>query len=817
MRRPEPVHSPRASLRVALAFVIALLVAGTTHEALAADPCSEGTACTAARGRVRRAGDRTPLSSARVLVVPEPSARKPGELPARLHLREQDEPAWLLAAQTDADGNYALPAVPAGRVRIVVLADGFERHERIELVRPGRAVTTVFLRPLEGNPYRTVVNQSAPATTAAEPVTGRALEREEIATMPGTQGDPLRAVQSLPGVGRSPGGVGFLVLRGASPTQSRVFYGEHPIPRAFHVLGFTSVMQADVIDSLEVQPSTFAVRYGNATGGVVLLQPRRGRRDGVHGHGKVDLISASAHVEGKLGRGTFLVGGQRGYVDAVLRVAEKVDPTAVFALPRYFDYQAQYDLPLRSGADFTARVIGSGDRWQGRYLDEFGSRGQAYTLGDHFHRAELVHRHSFGRWRTLVSPAFRFDVANAGFETFRSYRRTYVTSWRAEIERRIGEHVSITLGNDLVVAPFTSRRRISDGSIGGSATIRELRGVETTLGLYGHMTLELGELTLWPGVRVAGYHRRAPEDTGVRQHGAWSVDPRLLARWRIGRRWVLRGGVGRYSQADPLSFSGSTGLLDSTLGLSQNVALPAVLAEALDPGIGLDDLDDIVNVWMAVHANLGVSWTSRFGLGVDANVFTRRLLTSQSLVFARGDPGPTILDTRESKTVTLGGELLVRQRISDKLYAWVGYTVMRSDVLAVSRLRGGRPSDYDQRHNLVVLASYALPRRFRLGARFRLVSGSPYTPVVGAIATEVGYFGLPGGTNAARFPVFHQLDVRLDKTWIRKRTTWSAYVDVQNVYNHENTEALVYARDFRSVVGNLGLPIFPSLGVRFDW
>ena len=115
----------------------------------------------------------------------------------------------LLVSALRAQAAITLPAVPPGRVRIVVLADGFERHEQIELVRAGRAVTTVFLRPLEGNPYRTVVNQSAPATTAAEPVTGRALEREEIATMPGTQGDPLRAVQSLPGVGRSPGGVGF--------------------------------------------------------------------------------------------------------------------------------------------------------------------------------------------------------------------------------------------------------------------------------------------------------------------------------------------------------------------------------------------------------------------------------------------------------------------------------------------------------------------------------------------------------------------------------------------------------------------------------
>jgi hypothetical protein len=76
---------------------------------------------------------------------------------------------------------------------------------------------------------------------------------------------------------------------------------------------------------------------------------------------------------------------------------------------------------------------------------------------------------------------------------------------------------------------------------------------------------------------------------------------------------------------------------------------------------------------------------------------------------------------------------------------------------------------------------------------------------------------LLGARNSARFPVFHQLDLRVDKRWVLHRLAVTAYVDVQNVYNRQNVEAWIYQADFRGRLGALGLPIFPSLGIRIDW
>jgi TonB-dependent Receptor Plug Domain len=794
----------------ALLVMLAWLPAFAAQAEDAADPCAHDR-CLELRGVIRRAGDRTPIASARVLVVPEQSDRKPGDVPEREHLRPEHPPKWVRTGTTDELGRFAIADVPAGRVRVVVITDGFERRESI--VVNGAKQRPIFVVPLSNLPYRTVVRQPQHSAAATASTT---LSREEIATLPGTQGDPLRAIQSLPGVGRSPGGLGMLVLRGAAPTQSRVFYGEHPIPRAFHVLGFTSVIQADVLDGLEVQPSNFGTRWGNASGGVVLLHPRSGRRDGVHGHAKIDLISASALVEGRLGKGSYIVAAQRGYVDGVLRVAERIDPTAVFALPRYFDYQGQYDRDLRDGGQLTVRMIGSGDRWKARYF-EAGRRIDGYELTDQFHRIEVVHARDKGRWRTLVTPAFRFDNASTDSQLANSTRRSYVVSWRSEAEYRFTQRFALTLGSDFIVTPFRVKSHNSDFDP-SMPVDRTIDGQDTSIGLYASTTLKLGGLTLWPGVRFSAFSRRAPENTGVDHSAKIAFDPRVLARWDVAPRWSLHGGFGAYSQPDSLTQSGSSGIFSNGGLGGGRVVLPPVLQQALDPGIGSAGLNDIVDIWRAWHGSLGFEWTSRFGLSVRATGFARWLQTLESYVTLGTRTVEKTPYTTEQHTRNYGGELLIRQRISDKLYAWIGYTLMRSEFRDVDRTRGPvTPSSYDQRHNLVVLASYALPHNFRIGGRFRLVSGSPYTPVVGTLVNEFGAYPLDGETNSRRFPVFHQLDLRLDRVWYRKRTTWTTYVDVQNVYNHQNVEAFIYAEDYRSVVGNLGLPIFPSLGVRLDW
>jgi hypothetical protein len=123
-----------------------------------------------------------------------------------------------------------------------------------------------------------------------------------------------------------------------------------------------------------------------------------------------------------------------------------------------------------------------------------------------------------------------------------------------------------------------------------------------------------------------------------------------------------------------------------------------------------------------------------------------------------------------------------------------------------------------------MVGSYRLGRGWEFGARFRIVSGSLTTPVADAqnvpsvFAGDAGsYVPLQGAPYSERLPLFHQLDLRIDKLWQFRIFRLSTYLDVQNVYNHAAKEALLYNYNFSQRAYQTGLPILPSLGVRGEF
>ena len=71
--------------------------------------------------------------------------------------------------------------------------------------------------------------------------------------------------------------------------------------------------------------------------------------------------------------------------------------------------------------------------------------------------------------------------------------------------------------------------------------------------------------------------------------------------------------------------------------------------------------------------------------------------------------------------------------------------------------------------------------------------------------------------NSIRIPDFFQLDVRLSKRWKLGRTVLETYLDVQNAFNRQNPEEIVYSQNYAQPRYITGLPILPVLGARLSW
>jgi hypothetical protein len=300
-------------------------------------------------------------------------------------------------------------------------------------------------------------------------------------------------------------------------------------------------------------------------------------------------------------------------------------------------------------------------------------------------------------------------------------------------------------------------------------------------------------LRMVPAVRVDYARDSGRVDSSPRFNARYDLVSSRVDTDRAGvarRRTTLKGGVGIYRQPPEYQesdvFFGTPGLLSNN----------------------------------ALHTSLGVEQelTRQVELSLEGfyKDFTRQVASTPN---ASG--GSTYNNLGRGYVVGL--ETLLKYKPDRRFFGWLAYTLSRS-IRQNSQDAPEYPFQYDQTHNLTVLGSYRLGRGWEFGARFRLVSGNLTTPVVGPpslpalFAADAGsYAPLQGRLNSQRLPLFHQLDLRVDKRWQFEVWQLVAYLDVQNAYNHASVEGVQYNYDFSRSAYATGLPILPSLGVRAEF
>jgi hypothetical protein len=282
----------------------------------------------------------------------------------------------------------------------------------------------------------------------------------------------------------------------------------------------------------------------------------------------------------------------------------------------------------------------------------------------------------------------------------------------------------------------------------------------------------------------------------------------------------LFGRLGLYSTPIVLTTGGTGANLISNNGtlFGGRADVPDYLIAYFDPGIQGEIRNGSAGVARTVQASTGVEAQLPWELTVRSTVFWREVLAT-TVPISIEDGGIGGIEITTSRRRSMGLEVLLKRALGSRVDGWIGYTLLSARVQPDGE--PWIPAQFDQRHNFVMLASVALPRGFRFGARFRVVSGNPLETVLGAelVNSPYGWYYRPirGVRGTTYQPVFHQLDLRIDKRWTLRRVAVTAYLDVQNVYDRRYPEVLVYTRDWSQQSSLIGLPIYPSIGVQIDY
>lgn len=638
--------------------------------------------------------------------------------------------------------------------------------------------------PLENDDYGATATVEAPRH---EP-TRRTLEGDELVTIPGTRGDALRAIEVLPGVGRTSMSWGAPILRGAGPDESQVFIADVPVPMLFHFGGVTSVFASRLLDRVDVYPSNFSARFGRATGGVIDAHVRELRPDRLHGVAEVSVVDSSVLAMAPLGsRAGVALGARRSNLDFVFEKLVPDGTYSVVAAPVYYDYQAVTDVRVDDRSHLRVLVFGGHDSL--RLLFSQPSRLDPGLSGRL--EADVAFQRVQARLDTKVARGLSQSVSltygrsamgqviASTSQQFTAHELYARATWSAHPSSRGSIEGGLDLAGQLLDGSYDGPRPTAgEGAPYGDDPLVTQRRARLAgqVGTSSPAVFVESVLEPWDGTRIV---------PGLRvdffsQLRRASVNPRVSSRVEVAAGTVLLGGLGLYAQA-PDYWKALPGLGNPTLAPQR-----------------------------AVHATLGVE--RRWASGVEAGVagFYKHLYDR---VVETSDRAPPYFVNAGVGRV-YGAELSLRAKPDSRTSVFVAYTLSRSE--RRDRSDPWRPYDHDQPHMLSIAASRALGRGWEVGARFRLVSGDPLTPVVGSVfdGTTGVYRPVYGGIDSARNPTFHQLDVRVEKRWQLGVVTLATYLEVLNAYDAKNAEGLRYSYDYARSEPVVGMPILPNLGVR---
>jgi hypothetical protein len=187
---------------------------------------------------------------------------------------------------------------------------------------------------------------------------------DEALNFAGTNGDPLKAIQTLAGVTTTSNDGGELIIHGSKPRETIVTIDHLPIGYIFHLGGLYSVIAPEATRQIDAYLGGFDTTY-YGMGAVIDVKPKYPVGSG-NGRVHIGMYDADFALDVPLSeKWSLFLGGRRSYFDLIaedlIDELEKNDDDEeeklTFTLfPRFWDFQllSYYEIDSRNSLSFEA-------------------------------------------------------------------------------------------------------------------------------------------------------------------------------------------------------------------------------------------------------------------------------------------------------------------------------------------------------------------------------------------------------------------------------------------------------------------------------
>jgi hypothetical protein len=601
--------------------------------------------------------------------------------------------------------------------------------------------------------------------------------------------DVLKTIQLLPGISTaSEGGSGFSV-RGGSIDQNLILLDEATIYSASHLMGFFSIFNSDAIKDMTIYKGGIPANYGGRAASVLDISMREGNMKDFNASGGIGLISSRLTLEGPLNKdkASFMLAGRRSYADLMAKGAGIIDSgTDLY----FYDVNAKLNYKINdNNRVFLSAYIGK---------DDFGVDDLGMDWGN---TTATI------RWNHLFSPklfsntTFIYSEYDYGFNLGDDGSMSSgINDWnfKEDFTWYVSPLNTLKFGLGAAYHTFNNGEFYFDDNTISDIVIPEKYALESGVYLTNHQKINT-RLSADYGLRLGlfqqfgeGYNYTYDDNNEVvseKYYGSGSVmssysslEPRIALNYRVNKKTSLKVSYNRMVQFLHM-------LSNSTSGQP-------------------------TDTWMPSTALVKPTKVNQYSLGFFRNFnenkyeFSIESYYKKMIKVSDYEDGTDVMLNEDIEAYILqgegrsyGAEFYIKKKYG-KLNGWLSYTLAKTEK-RIDGINNGEwyNSTYDKTHDLSIVGSYEMSKRFSLSANWVYYTGNSVTFPTGSYTFDGKVYPYYTSRNKDRMPDYHRLDVAVhlnSKNKKRMQSSWD--FSIYNLYNRKNA----YTIEFRESSENSG-------------
>lgn len=663
-----------------------------------------------------------------------------------------------IGTSTNNRGYFIFSSIPANQsYTLIVSYIGFNfKHVAVKAIADKVNDIQIFLTPSKIQLREIELVGQFVKSENTPSISTLTLSSKELNSIPkGVETDVLRSLVSMPGV-QSAGDVSAKFnVRGGESNQNLIMLDGMPIYYPFHAIGLFSVVDPDVVSSVEFFRGGYPSNYGRALSSVLKIVTKEGNKNRFGGNVSASLLSLKGLLEGPIPNGSFYLSGRKSTSNNILK--KFVDQNE---LPIQF-----YDASLKLNFSHPSFLAGSKFTLQGLFSED-NLNFEKQTDPDYKWTNNIIGLKIFSVGTDALT--LDFGIVNSQYVNSISPKQSLIRPKENEVnDFTISTDFSYTLSNKdeinlgldlkyLKTKLFLENRFGFRSDVGNS-------GISSNAYL-GYKFLQISEIGIDIGTRINLASAAAKGDF---------FEPRVNFSYSPFPQIIFKAASGIYQQ-DITTISDEREVLSL---FDPVIIIPEELPKS-----------------KAFHHIAGVTYKMTSSFSIETEGYYKKIVSAptyneEKTLFS--DP-----DLLESKGEAYGAELIAKY--FSNLF---DFTTSYSINWAFKEVNGTKYAPrFDSRHNLNIQVTLHLPADIKLNTSWVYNSGHPFTKQLGfyqklslsnfleenriyQLLFPIRYFDLK---NSSILPDYHRMDLSIAKSFDLAIVKLHLDVSAVNVYNRKN-------------------------------